>query len=255
MSGAAAFALFGPVHGDERRERVRRLVVVYACGCVVGVDVEPREDRLVEGPASSFAGEPVELVGPFEQFQDGTEGVGAGLQVGAVRLFDLVLQSGAFVADLAEAFGDLVFGPVGIADQVEVLIFLAVELGDLLLDAVDEFGVGRGGGAECAIHTLVDTLAQVGGECHGGVVVGDGLFDVGHGHVGEVARVVLPAPADVVEVHVAAFALAAHDDQASFAAVTPDGALEVVVVRTGARAAAALAVEDFLDAVEERLID
>jgi hypothetical protein len=36
--------------------------------------------------------------------------------------------------------------------------------------------------------------------------------------------------------------------------VTPDGAFEVVVVLAGAGAAAASAVEDLLDAVEERLV-
>jgi hypothetical protein len=76
---------------------------VDARGFLVGIDVESSDDRLVEGPASSFAGEPVELVGPFEQLKHSAQSGSAGVQISAVRL------------------GDLVFGPVRIADQVEVL--------------------------------------------------------------------------------------------------------------------------------------
>jgi hypothetical protein len=66
VGDTAAFALFGAVHGDERRERCRWLVIMDARGSVVGVDVEAREDRLIEGLARSLAGEPIDAVGPVE---------------------------------------------------------------------------------------------------------------------------------------------------------------------------------------------
>jgi hypothetical protein len=55
VGGAAAFVLFGPVYGDERRERLCRLVVADARAAVVGV-VEAGEGGLAEKRSASANG-------------------------------------------------------------------------------------------------------------------------------------------------------------------------------------------------------
>ncbi|WSG15517.1 hypothetical protein OIE66_01025 [Nonomuraea sp. NBC_01738] len=65
----------------------------------------------------------------------------------------------------------------------------------------------------------------------------------------------MAATAHVVQILGAVLAPARHDDQAMFAAVAPDRALEVVVVLAGADARPVLVEQNLLDAVEQLWFD
>ncbi|HEU5161345.1 MAG TPA: hypothetical protein VFU43_30410 [Streptosporangiaceae bacterium] len=158
------------------------------------------------------------------------------------------------VADLPDSFGEFFLGPVWVADEVEILIFSSVEVGELLLDVVAAFVVGR-----CVVrHGVVDGLgdagAYVGGNRDGRVIAFDGIFDSGDRQVRQVTHVVLTSTTDEIEVLVAAFAGAGHEDEAALAATAPRGAFEVVVVCPFAGVTRPV-TQDFLDSVEEFLGD
>ncbi|HEU5157465.1 MAG TPA: hypothetical protein VFU43_10745 [Streptosporangiaceae bacterium] len=47
------------------------------------------------------------------------------------------------VAEFADSFGEFIFGPVGVSDEVEVLVFFPVEFGELFLEVSAAFVVDR----------------------------------------------------------------------------------------------------------------
>ncbi|MEU7895312.1 hypothetical protein AB0B45_20950 [Nonomuraea sp. NPDC049152] len=61
---------------------------------------------------------------------------------------ELCFQAGAFVSDAAQALGDLLAWPVRVTDEVEVLVFLRVDLGELFLD-LDAQAVAMSGAKTC----------------------------------------------------------------------------------------------------------
>lgn len=82
-------------------------------------------------------------------------------------------------------------------------------------------------------------------------MVEDGVFDLLDWQVRQVATLVLPLAASVVEILDALLVLPAADDEPALAAVTPDGAFEVVVVLTVANASETPCLKDCLDPVED----
>jgi hypothetical protein len=79
---------------------------------LVGVDVEPGEDGLVEGAACPFAGTLVQCFGVGEQV---TEFLDDGLTGGEVDFGggELFLNAGLLLGELAHLAAELVLGPVG----------------------------------------------------------------------------------------------------------------------------------------------
>ena len=65
------------------------------------VDVDSREERLVERAAGVVVGELVELLRAGEQVERGEECGAACVEVGALGLVELPLQAGSVVADAA----------------------------------------------------------------------------------------------------------------------------------------------------------
>nr|WP_243657672.1 hypothetical protein [Parafrankia sp. BMG5.11] len=83
----------------------------------------------------------------------------------------------------------------------------------------------------------------------------DGVLNSGHRQVGQVTRLVLSSPADVVEVLRTALASAGQDDQAALAAVAEDQALQIVIMDTLPRTGPPFGVEHPLHLVEQLLGD
>jgi hypothetical protein len=81
---------------------------------------------LVEDLAGAFAGEPVDFAWVVEQVEKDFDGFPAGVDFWVVTAGELALEAFAFVADLAEPLADLLLGPVGVADEVEVTVFLPI---------------------------------------------------------------------------------------------------------------------------------
>jgi hypothetical protein len=92
---------------------------------VGAVEVEPVEDRFVEHLAGFVGGCVVEVAWPVEQFQGGEENGAAGLEVVDSAL-ELVGDALFIFPHLLHSCFDLVLWPFGVADEVEVPIFLLV---------------------------------------------------------------------------------------------------------------------------------
>ena len=89
------------------------------------VEVEPGEDCLVEGLARGLGDGLVEVAGTVEQVKRGDEDGEAVFEI-VGGLVELARNPGLILADGLEPLLDLVLGPAGIADQVEVAVFLSV---------------------------------------------------------------------------------------------------------------------------------
>src|SRR5690349_21021396 len=87
------------------------------------------------------------------------------------------------------------------------------------------------------------------------VVVEDGGLDPFDGQVGQVAGVALAAEAEEVEVDRSGLAAAGRDREPALAAVTPDGALQVVMMVALAGAGHTVRPEYMLHPVEEFRVD
>nr|WP_068925643.1 hypothetical protein [Planobispora rosea] len=242
---------------EQRCDGLGGLVGSYGGRPVVitRVKVEPREERLIEQPPRVLVGDLVELMRLTEQTEKHRERLVSAVEIGPFDLVKLVFEASALVAQGAHALGELFLGPVGVADEVKEVILFPVDLGELLLHLIMQGAEGGDAACERRIHPCPDEIAELRRERDRGVVLGDSRFNVVYGQVRQVARALLTSPTDVVEVQIAALALAAHDDQPALAAITPHGALEVVVVGSGASSRTALHVEDFLNLVEQFRVD
>lgn len=122
---------------------------------VVCVDVEPTEDRPVELLAAVIRCGLVQLARLVEQRQRGAEHVLSGPEV-IKDVVELVSRLLLVLADLAKPGLELVLGPVGIAEEVEVAIFLPVQIGELCAQALASWVV-----ALCASATAAVARASI----------------------------------------------------------------------------------------------
>ncbi|WP_089315964.1 hypothetical protein [Actinomadura mexicana] len=119
---------------------------------------------MIQDATSPFTRQPVQLFRLREEFQDHAESGSSGVEVWPLGLLKLPLQSCALVPHTAETLSDLVSRPLGIAHQVEVLPFLVIELGHLLLNRVAPLLVDLRIGRNGEIHGFRDALPHAGGE-------------------------------------------------------------------------------------------
>nr|WP_310412864.1 hypothetical protein [Catenuloplanes niger] len=170
-------------------------------------------------------------------------------------VLDLPGEAVSLVANLPQTCSDLVLRPVRVAHEIEEPVFLSVQFVSPGLDACLKLCFRAAGVTDHLIELFSDPPPQVGGQCDRRVVVPDRVLDAGDRQVREVADVALPAPAEVVEVVRAGVALAPHDHEPALAAMTPDGALEVMVVRPLPDTARAPRFEHLLHPLERLGID
>jgi hypothetical protein len=96
----------------------------------LAVDVELLEDGLVEEPPAVVGGLPVGLLEVVEEFEGGVEHRSSGFEP-VVGVLELAGELGAFLLDAVEALADLAGGQGAVSGEVEQVVLLDVELGEL----------------------------------------------------------------------------------------------------------------------------
>ncbi|WP_232234967.1 MULTISPECIES: hypothetical protein [Frankia] len=218
------------------------------------IDVQLGEDRHVEDLAGTDTRAPVQCLRIFEQPEHGGQHLVPGVQR-PVALGQPIFQPGALLAYGTDLGCQLLFGPVGIAHEVQQTVLPDVQLLELPFVPGPQAATGVRSAGHHLVEVGLDRRAEVGRQPDVDVEVLDGPFDPADGHVWQVALVIEPALADVVEVPDAALALARHDDQPPSATVTPDQTLQVVIMSPVPRAGPPLGVQHPLYPVEELLGD
>nr|WP_243901157.1 hypothetical protein [Glycomyces sp. NEAU-S30] len=162
----------------------------------------------------------------------------------------------ALRGDVADLGGELLGRPIGVAEQVQDLVFQGVESGALALEVAPQSLRSPLIGLRDPFEPVPGPARFSGRERDGGVVGAHGGLDISHGEPREIAAaVVVAAHAQVIEVEAAGLGLGALDDQAATAAPAPHEAFEVVVPLAFANACAPLLGQHGLDLVEQGSVD
>ncbi|MGL5857316.1 MAG: hypothetical protein ACRC35_02725 [Angustibacter sp.] len=133
-----AKAVCGPGCVDEAGEGLAEGVCDGSGSAVGAVEVEPREDRLVEQLACVVGGAVVEVAGAVEDLEGSGQYGAAGLEV-IDGLLELSGDARLAFADGLQPCLDLVLRPVRVTDEVEESILLGIEFRELLAQFRAEF--------------------------------------------------------------------------------------------------------------------
>ncbi|HWL37517.1 MAG TPA: hypothetical protein VNQ77_15130 [Frankiaceae bacterium] len=223
----------------------------YALGFEVELQV-PEHGVGQEAP-TSWAERAVERLRIIEIAQGEREQLSADAQV-AAGLGEVGGDLLAFRAQ-GDDFGlQLDLRPVRVADEGKVGVLLLLDLREASFERV----LDHVHGGELVVQGSGEPLAHEGDELrcqpHRGVVLLDGSLDVLDQQIRQVALLQLPAAAEEVEVN-PSIAFGTQNQQAVAAAVTPEVALQVVVVAALPNTGTAVGVEDRLDPIEAFVAD
>ncbi|HTL42098.1 MAG TPA: hypothetical protein VL294_11555 [Pseudolysinimonas sp.] len=222
-------------------------------------DEHPLEDGLVEAAADFVGGFEVELVGVLKQGQVRFDVPRASGEV-EFDTAELLADAFAFGFDRAEPVLDLDVGDVGVAEQVEQVLFLRVEGRELVFELAAQESLGVVLVGDGVDHERAHGFEELGVVVLGLVEVLDGVLDAPDVVEG-LAAAIAPVGAEEVEVLAAVAALGALQDEALLdAALVPaftaeHGALEVVVMFPAPLRRVAAGADDALHPVEQFLLD